>query len=835
MTEYVGIDLGTTNSAIATYDGTRCRVRKSTQYTQDVTPSVVFYGRRGKFVGAKAYENAFMDEGRAAQLFKRKLGTQTRIELTEANVTLTPEECSAEILRTLWSYLPEEIRSAEPGTVITVPAAFNQMQTRATQAAATAAGLSRVALLQEPVAAVMSVLQQTRGNGMFMVYDLGGGTLDIAIAEAYDGHVNLLAHGGIQVHGGRDWDRAIVDNVVLPWLREHYSLPEKMRETVRYKQLLRAITRRAEQAKIALSAHTETGFEPLEGGHGYRDIEDEDGEVIELEEELVLDRNKLDDLIEGMIEDSVTAARNTLKEAGVENDDVERIVFVGGPTNYGPLREAVCFQLGIRGSTEVNTMTAVAEGAAIYAESVDWEGSSVQRKSERGTTTSREATNVEVVYTKRAAGEQGRIQVKMDKEAAAGATLEVTSETTGWNSGQIGVAEGGGVQVPLPKWGENTFRITVRDRNGNEIGLTEETVTIMRTAATVEGIPASHSIGIEVQERIGGSMSMDWLVRKGDNLPMGGTRSYRAAIRVRENSTDSLRFKLWEGELEDAHRNRPIGTLRIEGTDLAEGQIEKGAELECSYAVDTGGAIRLTVEVPSLGTSFGGGKDFYAYQEGQVDLHRDRLGIADEARRTLEEGEGLDKEISSEALAKALEKLRKLLERSVEDADTEEVQELREAMLEARTAIGTVRQKNRAQTRQMDLDGVVELFDNTLREVASPTKQRQIDTLVRTAQEAIDEDDRDFEGQINELRRLLFGLLWEVDGFVVEMFVQECRTPQKFSDQKRFWRLAAEGKKAVERGDIDHLRQHVLPKLEQIKYAQSSSEDMVELANILRG
>lgn len=198
MKNYVGIDLGTTNSAICSYDGENVKLYKSPEQ-HDVTPSAIFIDKRGnKYVGARAYNNSARNPDNAAVLFKRLMGTSTPIKLPAINLTMRPEECSAEILRVLFGFLPEEIRNdPETGTVITVPAAFNQMQKDSTMSAAEAAGLGKVALMQEPVAAVMSVMRHRKGDGVFLVYDLGGGTLDIAIAESIAGRVNLLAHGGI--------------------------------------------------------------------------------------------------------------------------------------------------------------------------------------------------------------------------------------------------------------------------------------------------------------------------------------------------------------------------------------------------------------------------------------------------------------------------------------------------------------------------------------------------------------------------------------------------------------------------------------------------------------
>ena len=185
MKNYVGIDLGTTNSAISSFDGEDVRIWKSPEQN-DVTPSVIYIDRRGnKYVGKRAYDSAPSNPDNAASLFKRLMGTSTPIHLPAVDMTKTPEECSAEVLKVLFGYLPEEIRNDEnTGTVITVPAAFNQMQKDATMQAAELAGIGKVALMQEPVAAVMSVMRTRKSDGIFVIYDLGGGTLDVAIAES---------------------------------------------------------------------------------------------------------------------------------------------------------------------------------------------------------------------------------------------------------------------------------------------------------------------------------------------------------------------------------------------------------------------------------------------------------------------------------------------------------------------------------------------------------------------------------------------------------------------------------------------------------------------------
>ena len=225
MKYYVGIDLGTTNSAISTFDGENVRVWKNKRDQSDVTPSVIHIDRRGKkFYGQIAYSKIPQDEKNCAFLLKRFMGTSNKIKI--GSQEMTPEECSAEILRELYKNLPAEIReSDEVATVITVPAAFNQMQNAATLDAAKMAGIGKVALMQEPVAAIMCVMRQKKNDSNFLIYDLGGGTLDVAVAENFSGKINFLAHGGLTMCGGRDFDKILTNKIVMPAIMSQYAIP----------------------------------------------------------------------------------------------------------------------------------------------------------------------------------------------------------------------------------------------------------------------------------------------------------------------------------------------------------------------------------------------------------------------------------------------------------------------------------------------------------------------------------------------------------------------------------------------------------------------------------
>ncbi|MDR2780360.1 MAG: Hsp70 family protein, partial [Synergistaceae bacterium] len=611
MKNYAGIDLGTTNSVITSFDGLVTHTWKNPELN-DITPSAIYIDKRGgKYVGLRAYVMSLREPENCAVLFKRLMGTNTLVRFAAAGITKTPEECSAEILKALFGYLPEELRNGDDtGAVITVPAAFNQMQKTATMEAANMAGIGKVALMQEPVAAVMSVMRIRKSDGMFLIYDLGGGTLDIAIAESIGSNVNLLAHGGIAMCGGRDFDRTVFDNIVRPWLCSRFSLPDEFQTEPAYKTLTRLATAASENAKIALSSVNETSISISEADLPNPILDMDKNEIYF---DIPLKREDYSALIEPRISDSIEAARETLKGAGLTPRDIESIVFIGGSTNYAPLRERVASELDIRGSIEVNPMTAVAEGASLFAESIDWGLRTRPRKSARGIIASGGKFDAAFSYNARTSASRAKIVAKLTGEIPPGCEFQADSLDTGWTSGRVKLADGAAIEAPLPREGENTFRMSVFDPNGRGVNLDANTAVITRTTATIGAIPASHSVSVEVLEKLGGKPTLEYLVRKGDALPRKGKKTFKAAESLKSGGDGSLNFKLWEGEIKDPITdNRPIGVFKISGTDFGDGTIPAGAELECEYEVLDSGHIDVRFSVPSISGTFRSDKNFYS-------------------------------------------------------------------------------------------------------------------------------------------------------------------------------------------------------------------------------
>lgn len=826
MKYYIGIDLGTTNSAICSYDGINTRIWKSPEQN-DVTPSAIYVDRRGnRYYGSKAYHQAPYNPTNSATLFKRFMGTSTKITLEAAHLTLTPEECSAEILKTLYGYLPEEIRNdPETSTVITVPAAFNQMKKDATLQAAKLAGIGNVALMQEPVAAVMSVMRSSRTEGIFLIYDLGGGTFDISIAENIKGKVNLLSHGGIEMCGGRDIDRMIFNQIVVPWLEDNFDLPEDFLVNPKYKTFCRVAQWATEQAKIELSS-METSTIALSESESR--TADEEGNELYLD--IDLDRDDVDEIIDDLVNETIEATRETLSKAGLSSVEIERIVFIGGPTNYKPLRDKVTQELAIRADINVNPMTAVAEGASIFAESIDWTSLAHNRKASN--IVAKTSINVEFKYTARVSGNTARIMCVLGEEYQ-GYTISFTSLDTGWSSGNSALENNAIIQLPLNKNGENRFSVKVYDEYRHEVAIGVSELVITKTLATIGAIPASHSIGVEVVEKLGGSSVLEFLVNEGDPLPRKGSVTFKAAQTLKAGSNNSLNIKLWEGNIQDPITdNRFIGVLKISGTDFDDGVIPTGADIECDYEVSDSGNINLEVSVPCIGASFSN-RNLYSRQEGQENLN-DVETIANKGNELIERIDKIEEQIEDPQLDIARRKAERAAYIDNDgNSDPEDAQKASNDLLEAKKILNQVRQKNIKTIHQMELDDLVELFNGAIRKHADDNEIQNFENLVKFAQRSIDRNDSDFESILGDMKLKCMMILMRQDWFIVDTFNHLVSSDADFIDKNRFYELKREGLQAMARDDVMALRS-IISALYEIRI-NNDEDDMFETVNIIRG
>jgi molecular chaperone DnaK len=842
---YVGIDLGTSNSAIAGNDGSDLRLFKTAEGT-DVLPSVIYIDKRGhKFVGVRAYDKAFLSPENVAQGFKRLMGTSSPISFTAAALEISPEECSADIIRTLLGQAKTEIGNFDAdGAVVTIPAAFNQMQSEATIRAAGAAGLERVGLLQEPIAAAMAAMGSSKSkNGQFLVYDLGGGTFDVALVQSVGGSVNVVAHEGINMLGGRDFDRMLVNEFVRPWLMENFSLPENFQTDDRYRRLLGIARHAAEKAKIALSsADTAVIF----AGDEEIRVADADGNDIYLSVDMA--RNDLDGLIAERLDESIALCRKVLKDNGYNHEDIDRIVLIGGPSKMPCIRTRVPQELGIPADLQTDPMTAVAFGAAIFAESREWSKGATKRKSSRGSATVKGPIEIRYDFPVRTSEDRAKIRAKPSTEADfRGYRLQIDTPE-GWTSGLVDVRSDLSVEVPVANRGDNRFRITVYDSSGAPVAVACSEVTIFRTHASAAGIPATHTLSVKVVETASGQErnELEPLVTKGTLLPAHGSKSFRAAKDLRGGQSGQIDIEFFQQAegVPEPELNLFVGSFQLDAKrDLEAGEfLRKGDEISIRWEMDDNGLLKCTVEISSPGRVFDT-RNFYTPSVGHQNFEgKDGESLAEavltDAERDLDAvkttlGNKVDTDV--EKLQRRVDRQRETLSQSV-DADTrrsvtEEARAIRQEVSRLKHAPA-----NRADVLLRELAETQEAFDREVREHADATSAELFDRLVVTVRQSVRNGDMaGAERALKEMDGILYSELARNPAYLVYLFKTLSSERYLSVDKALHDKLVSEGQRALAANDVDGLRRVLAGMFENRFSVGGADKAVAVMAGIMRG
>ena len=347
MSKTIGIDLGTTNSCVAVYEGGEAKVIANPEGSR-TTPSVVAF-KNGEIIVGQAAKNQMVTNPDTIASIKRLMGTKEKVKANGKEYT--PEEISAMILgdlkKTAEAYLGEPVKKA----VITVPAYFNDSQRQATKNAGKIAGLEVERIINEPTAAALAYgLDKQEKTEQILVYDLGGGTFDVSILEIGDGVFEVKATSGNNHLGGDDYDQRIIDYLVKEFKKSNSI------DLSKDKMAMQRLKDAAEKAKKDLSGMTTTNISLPFISQG------EDGPV---HLDISLSRAKFEDLTRDLTESTLEPVRNALKDAKLSKKDIDKVLLVGGSTRMPRIAEIIKEELGQEASKGVNPDEVVAMGAAI--------------------------------------------------------------------------------------------------------------------------------------------------------------------------------------------------------------------------------------------------------------------------------------------------------------------------------------------------------------------------------------------------------------------------------------------------------------------------------------
>jgi len=603
-----GIDLGTTNSAIARIENGEAKIIKS-DTQKDTTPSCVFFRKNTIMVGDTAYsrfgdehKDAFKDFSQTGNSrhdfntfieFKRTMGTDKGYESKSAGRSFNSEDLSAEVLKALKSYVrDEEIHSV----VITVPARFRNNQIDATQKAAELSGFKYCELLMEPIAASIAYgVNANNVNGYWLVFDFGGGTFDAALMKVEEGIMKVIDTDGDNHLGGKDLDYAIVDNIIIPYLKRTYNMDRILGNPYGKQELREALKVVAEEAKIAISAPQKTTTDiytnkPLG--------EDDNGNEIDFELKMTLE--EYESAVAPVLQRAIDISKRLIAKNNLESSKLGMVLLVGGPTLSQTLRKMLKEQLKTKIDTSIDPMTSVAVGAALFASSKDIPSTFQKRD--------REKIQIVLKYPNNTVEMEENLGIKIDRAQTKGQVpdkifVEVTRKDKGWSSGKVEIiGDAEIISLPLSTGKANGFEIKIFDGKGTSFLCEPSSFNIIQG---FKEPPATLPFDLGIEAFTGDSdrklLNGFHGLGKNQSLPAKGKDVFKTQKDIRPgNSQDLIKIPIYEGRTNTrAVYNELAGVVTISGSDLPK-FLPKGSEVEISIEVNKSRGIYFKAYFPDI-------------------------------------------------------------------------------------------------------------------------------------------------------------------------------------------------------------------------------------------
>jgi molecular chaperone DnaK len=783
---YVGIDLGTTNSAAAVFDGERVSVVRNAQGAT-VTPSVVRIDKQGRTtVGTRARRFIEQDPANTAAEFKRLMGTGRAIEFPAAGTQKKPEELSAEVLKALRQDIQDQLGVAVERAVISVPALFELPQSSATSEAARLAGFQRVELLQEPIASALAAgwRADDDGGGTWLVFDLGGGTFDASLLETRDGLLRVVGHDGDNFLGGRDFDWVITEH-----LASQLSVVPS-RKNPEHAAALRGLRLAAEDAKIELSRGDRaqvTLAQPLSI----------DGQEVEVDLELT--RATVERLCTPLVDRALEVCVRLMQANGLGPGKLAKIVLVGGPTVMPIVRQRVAAKLEAAIAEGHDPMTLVAQGAALYAATASLDGRAATAAPSVGRQVWLQYPAVSSDLTPHVVGKF--------IGAEPPSRIKLVRTDGAWSSPEATVAPDGTFLMSVTLLPRRACTFELVATNGTErIAVSPPAITIVQ-GLTIGDPPLSRTLGVALANG-----HVQTYLERGAPLPARRTFTHHTVETVARGSKESvLRIPIVQGEMSQAHLCRLVGTLDIGGDAVTE-TVPTGSAVEVTIELDRGGRLAARALVPVI---------------NQVFEHVAHLLVPDAAPEALDASirelrrqlMDLRTDAFRHGLTQVIEKLDHLesrlseAERDIDAAhggDADAAQRARRALLDVDATMAEADLARKWPELEGEARSLAIAASSTVGLHGSDAERALLQEVLASMDKARrDKDAAELERQMRLAQRLSSAAYNRTAEAWEWYFESAASEVSRATDLPRAHKLVNEGKQAVDRGDTESLRKVV--------------------------
>jgi molecular chaperone DnaK len=582
-----GIDLGTTNSAIAKFVKGEVIIFSNPQdYGRSTLPSVVSYKKDKITVGNKAKEFLEKDPKSVVGVFKRKMGTAESFKIKSINESKTPIELSAQVLKELKTFV--NTGDSLDAVVITIPASFDTIQSNATKEAGIQAGFLQVVLLQEPIAASLAYANMKKEremkDGQWLVYDLGGGTFDVALIKIKDGEMKVLDHEGDNFLGGADFDNLIVEKLVIPKILEKYSfsnLEDEMKSASgKLNGKYYSLIHKAEKAKIDLSAKTSADFE-IDG------FEDEEGNSVDME--IVITRSEFNELIKPYIDGTIEMIKKIITRNSLKPIDVQYTLMVGGSTYIPYVRSRVEEVLQIPANCEIDPTTAVAIGAAYYAATKPKDISNGESNKKHT------SISIKASYNKASKEKEELFAARITGDIT-GLSYRISRQDGGYDSGLKKLSDRINEDLPLVDGAYNFFTLAVYDEQNNVVETDIEPIGI-NSGFGISGQPIPEDICLEVDDYDNpGKTRLELIFQKNSVLPLRQQVTFPLNKgMIKGNEDDFIIINIVEGShLALPQSNKGIGFLKVTGNQIKR-DVAKGSDVEITLSITESRDLTISI------------------------------------------------------------------------------------------------------------------------------------------------------------------------------------------------------------------------------------------------
>lgn len=562
------IDLGTTNSLIAKHQDGAIQLFKNPKGFRETLPSVVAFRKTGLLIGDKARELKDRDPQNVFSSFKRKMGTDETYFVEQTQEAIDPIRLSTLVLNELKTFVREEQQPRS--VVITIPASFDTIQSNATKEAGRQAGFEEVVLLQEPIAACLAVFNQQHvddGNGKWLIYDLGGGTFDVAIVSATEEELKVVDHQGNNFLGGLDFDILVLNELMIPQLKHQgdfsalaaalLSNPDAANVQPVYHYLLFY----AEQLKIELTSYPESFAE-------FR-LKDDNGEDQEVT--ISIKQEDFNRIIDQNLQYTINLVNDLLETNGLKASDFKEIVLVGGSTYIPYVREKLQQELGVAVNQRVDPTNAIAIGAAYYAGN---KASRLEPVVEAGAQERFSRVRIKPIYERQSRELEELVMLKTEGDPT-GLWYRVFRKDLGYDSGKKPLKATERLFVPLKAKTTNDFHIELYDEAGALLEANAGTIQISQGLFIIDGQPLPHDICIEVDDIQSRETALEAIFEKNAILPLTRTIYKMLSRDLLEAGDDALIINILEGDKNASPAtNQVIGCIAIRPKEIGHNLIK---------------------------------------------------------------------------------------------------------------------------------------------------------------------------------------------------------------------------------------------------------------------